>query len=363
MKKKVVYVLGAGFSKPLGIPTMREFYDKARDLYDENRKEFKSFEDLERDLQRLYKIAAFFKSDHKNIEEIFSLIEMGLLLGNENLKTTKEAVKDFICYVIEKTTPDKTSFDRSKIPVNYGQLNKGVFGKNNEYSMYGDFVAGLFQIKFTSSQKANQTEPEKFVFSVPDETSTKYSIITLNYDMVIENCVELLKECYPDSETLALTDSTETAKNSLCLVKLHGSIKDKQIIPPIWNKNIERKIWENWKTAYNLLKDADHIRIIGYSLPEMDINVRYLLKSSILEPQKSKSIDIICKNKEVGDIYKNFTKSDSFRSFNFYEASVEDYLKLIPDKNKEKSDGRNIIAANFDVIEEIHEDFKKDSAS
>jgi hypothetical protein len=32
MTKNVVYILGAGFSAPLGIPTMRNFIDEARKL-------------------------------------------------------------------------------------------------------------------------------------------------------------------------------------------------------------------------------------------------------------------------------------------------------------------------------------------
>jgi len=44
--EKVVYLLGAGFSAPLGIPVMSNFLMKSKDVYFANPERFKHFSDV-----------------------------------------------------------------------------------------------------------------------------------------------------------------------------------------------------------------------------------------------------------------------------------------------------------------------------
>ena len=70
---RVVYFLGAGFSAPLGLPTLGEFIQAARDQQ-LKREEFTYFGDLLEQLEGLHKAGSFFKSDLSNIEEVLSLL-------------------------------------------------------------------------------------------------------------------------------------------------------------------------------------------------------------------------------------------------------------------------------------------------
>ena len=51
--ENVVYILGAGFSSPLGIPTMSEFLDVARELHRTREIEFKEFKKIFSNMQRM----------------------------------------------------------------------------------------------------------------------------------------------------------------------------------------------------------------------------------------------------------------------------------------------------------------------
>jgi hypothetical protein len=111
------------------------------------------------------------------------------------------------------------------------------------------------------------------------------------------------------------------------LVKLHGSVDSDTIVLPTWNKSLTPNIEFEWKKAYELLSSANHIRIIGYSLPKTDSYVQYLFKASALKSENLKSINVICLD-QMGEVRKNY---DSFISWNsprykFYSAKVEDYL-------------------------------------
>ena len=41
--EKVVYILGAGFSAPLGLPVISNFYEKSKDLYFSDTIQYKYF--------------------------------------------------------------------------------------------------------------------------------------------------------------------------------------------------------------------------------------------------------------------------------------------------------------------------------
>ena len=366
MKSNVVYFLGAGFSHPLGLPVMNDFYMKGRDLYFKHPDKFKYFLEVIENVEKLSMVKVYYNSDLFNIEEILSIIEMSIYLDSDSLKLKRENFINFIVDVVKHTTPKIEQLDNSGGREIYDYLKK-IVGKAETTRKYCTFVAGLFPITFHFSEVENL--PKRFenpTFRISKEAKTNYSVITLNYDMVIENFISFLNNSYPESETLvfskSFSDSTTEIDNSIFLVKLHGSIDDKSIIPPTWSKNLEkRKILEAWKTAYRLLSEAEHIRIIGYSLPETDINIRYLLKSSILKSRNLQNIDVLCFDPE-GKVKAKYDDFIEFKRYQFYNAKVEEYLKPInyeTDKYRlHPLNSQNTI--NFDVLEKIHSKFKKD---
>ncbi len=51
--ENIVYLLGVGFSAPLGLPVMGNFLEKGRDLYFTDQKKYKNFEKIESLLREL----------------------------------------------------------------------------------------------------------------------------------------------------------------------------------------------------------------------------------------------------------------------------------------------------------------------
>jgi hypothetical protein len=78
--------------------------------------------------------------------------------------------------------------------------------------------------------------------------------------------------------------------------------------------------------AIQLLMQANHIRVIGYSLPITDAYIKYLFKSAIIKNDNLKTLDVLCLDKEnqAEARYKEFVE---FPPYRFKNANVEDYLE------------------------------------
>ena len=114
------------------------------------------------------------------------------------------------------------------------------------------------------------------------------------------------------------------------IVKLHGSVDDK-IILPTWNKTIHPVVEGDWRTAYQVLSSANHIRIIGYSLPITDAYVRYLLKASIVDNDNLKSITVQCLDDDENTIrnkYSEFIKLPRAK-YKFINQDILNYLTAV----------------------------------
>ena len=181
-------------------------------------------------------------------------------------------------------------------------------------------------------------------------------IITLNYDLIPEKNLNLLKHQISNNKpglVLADADSCEDfyrgnvidIKNKLRditvlsdkmpeIIKLHGSVnwfyvKDNEssqiycanceddeskllgqynplIIPPVLDKTAfynNLTIRNLWQKAFKYLSEAKNIYIIGFSLPKTDMSVRFLFESALKVNKNNSNIYIIDKNSS--DDFKN----------------------------------------------------------
>jgi hypothetical protein len=70
MTSRVVYLLGAGFSAPLGLPVMSNFLERAKDLYYERPSDFGEFLRVFDTIRELSGVLRYAAADLHNIEEI-----------------------------------------------------------------------------------------------------------------------------------------------------------------------------------------------------------------------------------------------------------------------------------------------------
>jgi hypothetical protein len=146
----------------------------------------------------------------------------------------------------------------------------------------------------------------------------------------------------------------------LKIVKVHGSVEDQSIIPPTFNKGLYlTDLPVAWGEAFDALKRANEIRIIGYSLPNSDAYIQYILKGAIIQQQELEQVDIICWDPD-GKVNQRYQTFVSYPNFHFYNRKTEEYLEIVRASLKVNSerlsrDIRRIVS--FDHLEDAHKKF------
>lgn len=378
-KDKTVYVLGCGFAKPLGLPVMSEFVRGGMAILKrvasgneqknesprtgvkggfprkstENQREALQVIDgmlsvLKRRMPMLHLIARRAtdqRDEEPTLEDLFSVVE----LLDDGQGREKKAVKAFIQAVCKFALQNHTR--------EFRRLRKGCFRPRPfRKDMHTPPLVSseLFRGQFTHGAKffieRTQTVCTYSAFlsqvfadrKLGDEGLVKFSeekanaIITLNYDMVIEEKVQLLRSsCGRDEESPRETDyrifygsdvvapphhfrpprwvaseSTEWSNEPayiLPLIKLHGSFNWElvesgddprvAVVEPLSSTGAKTgitPIWPSWvrgamtgiyeklfKEAVSHLQKASKVVIIGTSLSATDRYLRYLLAEGI----------------------------------------------------------------------------------
>jgi len=346
--QKIAYILGAGFSKPLGLPIMSDFIDMAKDLYSRDSQKYSYFSDVFRFIHDdLAWVKTVYEADLNNIEEVLSILEMLHILDKVREKAVIE-YKRFLSDVIDYYTP------KFNMPSNLTRIERGDYLSDEELlhtiartrarniqaqasnfyfpssliKNYIYFVLGLFNAKLetTSVEKAL-----RITCTSIENPYAEYSIITLNYDLILEKIASFLSN-FAKGKEIRFSSGGATDKFPV-IAHLHGSVDHQNIIPPTWQKTIDKTIEEDWQTAYDRLGSANHIRIIGYSLPITDSYIRYLLKASILKNNELKSINVLCLDRwgTIKKRYDEFIKLPP-EKYQFLDTDVTSYLASAADR-------------------------------
>lgn len=338
MPTRVVYMLGAGFSAPLGLPVMSTFLSKSKDLYFSDPEAYSHFATVFQAIDKMSVAKNFFEADLFNIEEILSILEMESFTAGARFS---DAFQKYICDTISDLTPPIEPY--GPLPGNWRDF---VYGRDGRWRQYGTFVGALCGFKFSRRNDdvvvAVQEPPEE----------VEYSVITLNYDRVLETVPEFLAEIYGLPKDAGFRRApSKPADNRPLLAKLHGSVELGAVVPPTWSKGSHGDVVADWAAALEALRQANHIRVIGYSLPTSDAYVRYLLKAAAVGSQHLKTFDVINL-----DTYEDVqARYDAFINFNFYRfasSSTERYL--------EKLDGHRSKNPRARELEYAHEGFMRE---
>jgi hypothetical protein len=316
--EKVVYILGAGFSAPLGLPVMSNFIVKAKDLYFSDVKRYAHFHEIFELINRMSIIKNYFETDLYNIEEVLSILEMNEYLSENN---STEKFKMFLKDVIEYYTPAVNPYP-NRLPSNWHDV---IFGHSTLSKLYGFFVAELFNLEFKLENKNDMLITAKSNLS----NTVEYSVITLNYDLVLEKSIQHLNSVCV-SKPLNFNNDNVVPSHSVILSKLHGCVEKMNIVPPTWNKTSNESLLQVWKNAQSQLKEANHIRIIGYSLPLSDSYMKFMFKSSLLDSRHLKSIDVITLD-PTGEIQQRYDQFIDYNYYSFKNGNVIDYLTNLHD--------------------------------
>jgi hypothetical protein len=328
MVERIVYFLGAGFSAPLGIPVMSNFLERSKDQYFRDPKTYAGFKHIFKRIRAMADVKNYYSSNQFNIEEILSLLEMHAELGKDT--ELRDQFVDYLQQVVSFYTPLIQEYpDASAVPGNWVD---GLFAVDEPNRLYAAFVACLHEaviyetkVRYEDSRGARMLR--RWVTMRRPDTPQRYAVISLNYDLLIERMTVHLNR--DGSTTLVLTTDLKAVNaetyQGLPLAKLHGSVGG-AIVPPTWSKGFHPEMMGAWRLAHRLLAGASHIRILGYSLPDSDAYVRYLLKSAILKTDRLKTIHVLCKEDPEKTVEKRYRDFITFPGFRFEDGDVTDYL-------------------------------------
>lgn len=317
-QERVVYVLGAGFSAPLGLPTISNFFETARSLLETRPDEFGHFRKVLNLVSRYAQVLHLYSADFFNIEEVLSLAEMEWRLsGRGEIALIAEFVRD----VVTASTPTFDAIETGIQPPPYPDFEERSKLKRH----YAEFAFNLLSLR-VDQPDPNAPEIAPLSFSVSRTPQASYGIVSFNYDTVLERCAATLPA--ESRHVLGFQNPEDGYElwnpGKPVLAKLHGCIERGGIIAPTWSKALPIGIARQWRAAMELLEQATQIRVVGYSLPDGDAYARYLLKAAAVSPPKLKRFDIVCLDPygAARDRYEGFVR---FSRKRFLSSSVEAY--------------------------------------
>ena len=251
-----------------------------------------------------------------NIEEVLSLIEMESYVAGTGLV---DKYKDYIKAVISHYTPVCKPKPDIK-GTNYTSFYSSLVSE--EYVNYEKFFLTLNGCRLIREQLDNSSEPWIYFSEPAEDNSHCYSIITVNYDLVIENIYSSINGALENDFKLNIDSDGPH------ISKLHGSLNS-EIVMPTWNKRSSSEISGEWKKAYAFLKEANQIRILGYSLPQSDNYIKYLFAVAINASENLRNIDVITLDDENGSTEDRYSNFFVFPKLRFKNDSLENYLRFI----------------------------------
>lgn len=309
--ERIVYIIGAGFSAPLGLPVVRNFIEQAKDLYYGSPEQYSHFDSAFKLIDRYSGIKNYFNADLLDIEEILSLLE------TEQQLLQKSIPSEFARFIVDTvkgtTREDVLTFQTVDWP-NHDEHAR-------LWRHYLNFVASIFQVSVAAAEGAIPS----YQISTP-----RYDVITLNYDAVLELCANKITQLYP-SVKIGFQRPGSAAGLDYdglpILAKIHGSV-DSGIVPPTWAKRMNTGELADWKAAFALLSKANHIRFLGYSLPQNDSYIRYLFKVAGTEFKHLKRIDVITLDRE-GETQKRYRELITFKNHRFQSLDLGDFMRAL----------------------------------
>lgn len=354
MKKRIeqVIILGAGASKSEGAPLQNE-------LFKEFFKNRSRFEDLKKSNKKIWNLV---EGQEKLIKDFFSDF-WGIEIYNYQKKTNYFPTFEECLGMLDLAFIQGQSFkgyDQEKINIIRNAL---IF-----------LISDLLD-----NRKLREINHRKLIDRLKNENILKKTaFISLNYDIMIDN---IITDLYPDFHIDYGVDFINASRvddwlspdpeKSILLLKLHGSLNwlycttcnhielfpkencsiklffenHKEIckdcltpmkfviIPPTFYKEMSNPfIQQIFLKADEIIRQADRIFICGYSFPDADIHIKYLLKRAEIFRGETPEIYVINNHDSKKDTQKEEEKLRFKRFFRnkvkicYTNKSFEDFV-------------------------------------
>jgi NAD-dependent SIR2 family protein deacetylase len=296
-----VFILGAGASAGAGVPVMKDFLDRARELWSQGLAEdaTPSFATVFKAISDLQSVHSKAHLDIHNVETVFAAFEMARTLGtfadydNEKIESLSDAMRKVIARTVELTLPligDGKNRRWPGIPKPYdafadviGQLEKKSAPSVNPAVLTFNYDMGVDYAFFRKGIPVDYGLEE-------EEGRRRVPLLKLHGSLNWAACKKCQKVIAWDLHDYFKTRSwDELERGTRALLKIGrelaespehcsgGMDPDPVLVPPIWNKTAyHHSISSVWKRAAKVLSQAERIFVIGYSMPESDAFFKHL---------------------------------------------------------------------------------------
>ncbi len=342
MIEKSVFILGAGFSYSAGVPTQASLLStivKHKNTFEPKYETAK--------IKIIDFITSIFPSiEYIDIEEVFTILDRGvnekerfITFSWQELYDLRNSLVYLVLYVIDEALQN---------------VNCKVI---NEYTKFIQYLINL--------RKSDNSD---------------LTIISTNWDNLLEKYIEnfIVNETniktdyciytYKLNDKTHIPDITLKAKgfNNIKILKLHGSINwlycsnckrmyiddlsigiekkeceyciddnvnksglniEPMIITPTLLKEYHNLYIQGiWQNAFIELQEATKVVFIGYSLPKIDFELKYLLKKSI---QKLDITVVLASGDEDGEAHKNYQRLFGNENVTYYFDGFEEWVNTL----------------------------------
>jgi hypothetical protein len=359
---KTVFILGAGASVATGAPLMPDFLKTARRLHVQGL--FTAHDAAFRDVIQAadQDLRAMYAKSHlqlENIEELFSAIEMGRLIGRfgardqASIENLRNSIAIFIFRTIEETVKFRINGNEVSAPPGYGPLADEL-GKSAKQTV----GRGFFNYSFIT-----------FNYDVALEAALHRVGLSIDYCLKEQFCEERLNAFPVKVPVLKLHGSINWGWCSRCKTicptnvvplghilpidlkewKLRlgseipryshqrcGQALDPVpfLVPPTWNKGgANDDLAGVWRRAAKELADADNIVVIGYSFPPTDTFFKYLYALGINSEKRLDKFIVINgeRGREVQPHFEQLKGAITRDVFKFHHVVFTGAINIIRD--------------------------------
>ncbi|MGB3477591.1 MAG: SIR2 family protein [bacterium] len=254
---------------------------------------------------------------------------------DNRLETSKDIHENFVKKLFgNRGDCNKYSF----LTLNYDILldNPLIDLRNKPLELYLDFGIHLRNFDLTAEEKKDPETARKYKWDKPKDNKSVL-LLKLHGSLSWLHC--------PTCNDIITTPKEKGVKyiydpqvrndNILKQCAVCGSLRKPVIIPPTWQKEyVNPNLVRMWLTAERLLQKTNKVFFIGYSLPESDVNVRYLLKKSLYRKNAPVEIYIINtadldsdERKRYKRLFGSTIKCSQFTAFEYFVEKLDDFIK------------------------------------
>jgi len=342
---KTVFILGAGVSAPAGAPVMKDFLDRAWQLFisppDVARISMESFQTVFgafKDLQRVRQNALL---NLENIETFFSSVELARLIGRfpgtkelKEVGSLYEALITLIVQTIEYTMPFPVVNRRVAPNGDFGAFT-GLIYDLRESTIHKDFAFITFNydigLDFALSDRGIPFDYWLEGHTIPRQS---YPLLKLHGSINWGFCPGCVKVVAGDVKDIS--SSRNVSPGTKMIYATLGSripktkhddgrlLEGPLLVPPVVNKTEHQVLFrEVWMKAAQVLAEAENIFVIGYSLPETDLFFRYLLALGLVDGEWVRRFWVFNPDAQVEGQFRRFVGPSIEPRFKYFCQSLE----------------------------------------